>query len=101
MNDDKKYDVALSFAGEQRDYVEEVAGKLRSLNITTFYDRIEEEIIRLWGGSLGENLHDVYENKASFVVMFISREYVDKAWTTHERRSALSGAIQNKTAILP
>ena len=101
MDNDKKYDVALSFAGEQRDYVEKVAGHLQILNITTFYDRIEEEIIRLWGGNLGENLHDVYENKARHVIMFISKEYIDKAWTSHERRSALSGAIQNKTTILP
>ena len=101
MDDDKKYDVALSFAGEQRDYVKEVAEKLQSLNIFTFYDSNEVEIIRLWGGNLAENLQDVYENKASYVVMFISREYVEKAWTNHERRSALSGAIQKKTTILP
>lgn len=101
MDEGKKYDVALSFAGEQRGYVAKVAKNLQSLNITTFYDRIEEEIIRLWGGNLVENLHDVYENLAHYVVMFISKEYVEKAWTRHERRSALSGAIQNKTTILP
>ena len=101
LDNNMKYDVALSFAGEQRDYVAKVAGNLQSLNITIFYDRIEEEMIRLWGGNLAEDLHDVYENKARFVVMFISKEYVEKAWTTHERRSALSGAIQKKTKILP
>ena len=98
---DEKYDVALSFAGEQRVYVEGVDRELRNKGITTFYDRIEEEIVRLWGGSLIENLHEVYENMAYYVVMFISKEYVEKAWTTHERRSALSGAIHGKTKILP
>ena len=101
MDRNKRYDVALSFAGEQRGYVEVVAGELMSLDLTTFYDKVEEEIARLWGEYLPEDLHDVYENMAGYVVMFISREYVTKAWTTHERRSALSGAIQGKTKILP
>ena len=101
MDRNKRYDVALSFAGEQRGYVEVVARELMSLDLTTFYDKVEEEIARLWGEYLPEDLHDVYENMADYVVMFISREYVTKAWTTHERRSALSGAIQGKTKILP
>ena len=101
MDENKKYEVALSFAGEQRVYVEQVYRELRNKGIITFYDRIEEEIVRLWGGSLTENLHEVYENMAHYVVMFISKEYIEKAWTTHERRSAFSGAIQGKTKTLP
>ena len=101
MDEIEKYDVALSFAGEQRVYVERVGQELISKEIAIFYDRIEEEIVRLWGGSLTENLHEVYENSSHYVIMFISKEYVEKAWTTHERRSALSGAILGKTKILP
>ena len=101
IDTNRTYDVALSFAGEQRDYVQRVAEELLSLHIAIFYDRIEEEIIRLWGGNLAEDFHDVYENKARYVVMFISKQYIQKAWTTHERRSALSGAIQKKTKVLP
>ena len=71
------------------------------MDIICFYDRAEEEIVRLWGGHLSEELHGVYENEAHYVVIFISEEYVTKAWTNHERRSALSGAIQGKTKILP
>ena len=36
-----KYDVGLSFAGEQRAYVEQVAEKLQSLGIRIFYDDYE------------------------------------------------------------
>ena len=78
-----QYEVALSFAGEQRNYVEDVARALQSRGIAVFYDDFER--IRLWGKHLVEELHDVYENRASYAVMFISREYVDKAWPTHER----------------
>ena len=100
MNDIKNYEVALSFAGEQRDYVEAVANELTSLGIFPFYDGFEEERIMLWGRNLSEVLNEVYERKSSNVVMFISKEYVEKAWPTHERRSAISGAVQKGTQFL-
>ncbi len=40
------YDVALSFAGEDRDYVEEVATILKSFKVRVFYDKFEET--NLW-----------------------------------------------------
>lgn len=57
-----EYDVALSFAGEDRVFVEECAEILRSLNINVFYDDYEKEI--LWGKNLYSYLADVYKNKA-------------------------------------
>ena len=41
-----KYQVALSFAGEQRDYVEDVALHLRNRSIAVFYDGFEKRLIR-------------------------------------------------------
>src|SRR6266403_774201 len=40
------YDVTLSFAGEDRDYVEQVAAALYALGIRVFYDRYEA--VDLW-----------------------------------------------------
>ena len=37
-----KYHVALSFAGEDRSYVEKVAKQLESHGVDVFYDRFEE-----------------------------------------------------------
>ena len=88
------YEVALSFAGEQRKYVEEVARALQSRGIAVFYDGFEK--ISLWGRHLPEELQTVYERKSGLVVIFVSKEWVDKAWPRHERRSALSRAIQEK-----
>ncbi len=82
------YDVALSFAGEQRAYVEEVANVLQSRGINVFYDGFE--LVDLWGRSLGPHLQDVFEHQSRYVVMFISKEYVDKSWPSHERRAAIS-----------
>ena len=86
-----RYEVALSFAGEQRLYVEEVACTLQSRGVSVFYDAFET--VRLWGIHLAEELQSVYEERASLAVMFISADYVEKMWTRHERRAILSRAV--------
>jgi hypothetical protein len=48
------YDVALSFTGEDRAYVDEIAEQLRSQGIRLFYDRYEQA--NLWGKDLYEHL---------------------------------------------
>src|ERR1039458_2519914 len=96
----RKYHVALSFAGEDRAYVEKVATLLVSEGVSVFYDKFEEAT--LWGKNLYTHLNDVYENKALFTVMFISEHYKNKVWTNHERESAQARAFENnKEYILP
>jgi hypothetical protein len=97
---ERKYDIALSFAGEQRDYVEEVASGLLHRGIRVFYDRYEEA--DLWGKDLYEHLHTVYSEKADYCVIFASEDYALKLWATHERRSAQERAFEeNREYILP
>ena len=94
------YEVALSFAGEQRHYVDEVARALQSRGIAVFYDEFEK--VLLWGKYLTEEFQRIYEKDSGRVVLFISREYVEKAWPRHERRSALSRAVQESSEyVLP
>lgn len=89
-----KYDVALSFAGENREYVEGVATHLKSSGINVFYDLFEQ--VELWGKDLYTHLDDIYRNKARFCVIFISEFYQRKSWTNHERKSAQARAFQKK-----
>lgn len=94
------YEVVLSFAGEDREYVELVADYLRKHNVKVFYDRFEE--VTLWGKDLSEHLELIYGGDARYCVMFISKSYTEKAWTTHEKRNALAKAIREKIEyILP
>ena len=94
------YEVVLSFAGEDRAYVFEVAETLKANDISLFYDNYEEVV--LWGKNLTEHLHKVYSSSARFCVMFISRHYAEKVWPTHERRSAFEKALESKEEyILP
>ena len=52
-----KYHVALSFAGEDRDYVKRVAAQLKSDGVSVFYDDYEEAA--LWGKDLYAHLTKV------------------------------------------
>ena len=95
-----EYDVALSYAGENRAYVKEVAELLESADVRVFYD--EYERATLWGQDLYTRLDDVYQHKAEYCVIFISRFYRDKLWTNHELRSAQARAFQGREEyILP
>lgn len=80
-----KYEVALSFASEQRDYVELVANQLSLLGVRYFYDNHEK--VNLWGKNLLKYLEEVYFKKSRYCVMFISKEYRDKYWTKYESES--------------
>jgi hypothetical protein len=86
-----QYDVALSFAGEDRAYVQEVAKALAAADANVFFDEFER--IALWGKDLVEHLQDIYQNQARFCVLFISKHYIAKPWPTHERRSAQARAL--------
>jgi hypothetical protein len=89
-----KYDVALSFAGEQRTEVELVARALRAVNLNVFYDDYEKS--NLWGKDLYVHLSDVYQNQARYCIIFASKEYQQKNWTNHERQSAQARALSEK-----
>jgi hypothetical protein len=95
-----QYDIGLSFAGEDREYVEKVAEKLKDLGITVFYDNYEQ--VNLWGKDLYQHLNDVYKNKCQYCIIFISEHYAKKLWTKHELKSAQTRAFnENKEYILP
>lgn len=99
MNE-KTYDVALSFAGEDRLLVDELAKVLTENNIKVFYDAYEKA--DLWGVDLYQHLTDVYQNRAQFCVMFLSEHYDRKLWTGHERKAAQARAFaENREYILP
>ena len=94
------YEIVLSFAGEQRPYVREVAEVLKATEVAVFSDEYEE--VSMWGKHLTEHLATVYGGTARYCVMFISSNYAEKVWTTHERRVAFAKAVtEKKEYILP
>ena len=95
-----KYDVALSFAGEDRQHAKALADLLKAGGYWFFYD--ENELAQLWGKNLYDYLSSVYKDRARYCVMFLSQHYERKLWTNHERQLAQARAFQeNREYILP
>lgn len=95
-----EYDVALSFAGEDREYVDKVATSLLQKGIRVFYDKYEQ--VGLWGKDLYQHLDRIYQHKAKYTIVFISQQYNNKLWTNHELKSAQARAFtENEEYILP
>ena len=96
----KTYDVALSFAGENRDFVRKVADSIKDAGYTIFYDEYEEAI--LWGKDLTEELPKRYEG-AQYCIVFFSDSYKKKMWTYFERQVIISHFLKKsgKKYLLP
>jgi hypothetical protein len=100
VDNEFEYDVALSFAGEDRIIAKGLFNLLINKNIKVFYD--EDEADDLWGKDLIAHLANLYQNKARFCVMFISKHYPLKRWTNFERQHIQARAFRDTNEyILP
>ena len=97
-NGDFEYDVAVSFAGEDRRYADELARALTARGLKVFYDDFERS--KLWGEDLYAYLSDVYRTKARFCLILVSRHYARKRWTNLERRAAQARAFEDSRPYL-
>jgi hypothetical protein len=94
------YDLAASFAGEQRALALSLASRLDASGYSIFYDGFEAA--QLWGTELPVKLGEIYGKQARFCLILVSHEYVNKMWTNVERRFAISRTISERIDyILP
>jgi ABC-type nitrate/sulfonate/bicarbonate transport system substrate-binding protein len=94
----EQYDVALSFAEDDRPYVSAVADALRKKRIVVFYDADHQ--IPHWGKPLLEELTSVFGERAKAVVVFVSQSYAQKTWTRVDRRAAMNRAMAERREFL-
>lgn len=98
--DAPEFEVALSYASEDRPYVRRVADRLAAQGVSLFYDEFAKALT--WGAELPETFNDIFGGKARFAVAFISAHYISKPWPMHEGRSAIAKAlVEHRTYILP
>ncbi|MGY1697358.1 TIR domain-containing protein [Geodermatophilus sp. SYSU D00814] len=93
------FDIALSFAGDHRPFVAEVAAGLKDRGFRVFYDQYRRE--DLLGQELIAYLQEVYGRRSAMVAAFISEQYVARNWPRHERQSALAYALLRVSAGVP
>jgi hypothetical protein len=88
LSSDRRFLVALSFPGEHRQLVGQIAAALVQLlggQERVFYDKyFEEELAR---ENLAFYLQDIYQEKAELLVIFLCSCYVQKNWCGLEWRA--------------
>jgi hypothetical protein len=94
------FDLAFSFAGEDRQYVESVKAECDKLGLATYYDK--ERRVEQWGKSFIGEQRKVYSGyKTKHFVPFISKHYFSKPIPTDEFKSALFESTKRNRYILP
>jgi hypothetical protein len=95
-----EYDVALSFAREDREVAEELAEMLRARNRKVLLD--ESQSVELGGGDFTTHIAELYRTKARYCVVLLSRHYPLKAWRESERTSVQQRSLRDANEyILP
>jgi hypothetical protein len=97
----ESFDVAISFAGTERVYAQRLAEIVRNAGHSVFYDEFFPEY--LWGKNLYVTFDEIFRKRARFCVIFVSKDYKDRAWTNREIQSAQARALNEKGGeyILP
>ena len=87
----KIYDIAVSYASEQRAYVERFVQRLRFHKLSVYYDRDAQR--RMVGKILDQELHRIYIQESVCCVLFLSDAYAKKPVTRYESQIILSESI--------
>lgn len=100
MNHVHEYDLAFSFAGEHREYVERTKVACEKLGLRIFYDR--DVTNDWWGKNFIREQRKVYGARSLYFVAFISNEYLLKPIPADEFDTAIRASIQRQDEyILP
>ena len=94
------YDIAVSFAGEQRDYVGQFVEACKARGISVFYDR--DITNDWWGKNFIREQRKVYGKNTRYFMPFISTEYLAKPIPQDEFSAAMMTAVnQGDGYVLP
>lgn len=86
-----KYDISLSFAHEDMDYVSQITSLLALKKVRCFYDK--HDLNNLWQDDLYNHLSNVFSQISNVSIVFISKNCASKLWADNESKTALSQAI--------
>lgn len=93
----KPYDISVSFAGEHRQYVEQVVHACTKLGLDVFYDRDMSH--EWWGKSFIREQRRIYSSQTRYFVPFISTEYLTKPIPMDEFSAAMMTAVKRLFTI--
>jgi TIR domain len=95
-----EFDIVVSFAGEDREFVAEAVDQLEAASVRVLCDSNFSLDVRNEG--LRKYLDEAYLRKSRYTVIFISRFYAARMWRQRERRDALIAASgRSGNRVLP
>lgn len=77
-----RYDIALSFAGTERNEARRLFEMLSEREVAVFYDENEQD--RIIAKNIEDYLAPIYRSEANYVVPFLSPNYPTRIWTKFE-----------------
>ncbi|USX51998.1 toll/interleukin-1 receptor domain-containing protein [Lentzea sp. HUAS12] len=93
-----QFDVAPSFAEEDREHVLPIVRRLEELGVTVYYD--DDQVVARWGANLVEHIEETLTRKVRYVLMFASQHYVQTHWATYERQTVQARALAQQSEYL-
>lgn len=91
------YKIAVSYASEQRYYVEKFVNYFEDKKISIYYDRNEQA--QMLGTLLHEKLQEIYTENTLYRIIFLSKEYANKPITKMESEYILADNVFEKSKL--
>lgn len=90
------FDIAISFAGENRELAEEIAHTLRFLDYEVFYDKLYEA--NYLGSSWSKEFERIFSHDSKYIICLLDHNHQAKIWPTFERE-CFSEKVQTNEVI--
>lgn len=78
-----EYDVAISFAGENRALAKHIANQLEALDVPVFFDEMFEA--NFLGKAWTQVFKEIFAEKSRYVLCLLDSYHAEKIWPTFER----------------
>jgi Ni2+-binding GTPase involved in maturation of urease and hydrogenase len=78
-----RFDIAISFAGENRDLARYIAQRLKELDVDTYFD--EDYEVSYLGRKLSDEFPKIFSTDSRFVLCILDKFHQEKIWPTFER----------------
>jgi hypothetical protein len=92
-----EYDLAISFAGENRELARRFANKFEIFDVNVFFDELYES--NLLGKALSKQFTRIFNDDSAFVLCLLDKYHKEKVWTTFERETFKKRVAEE--AIIP
>ncbi|OOG73091.1 TIR domain-containing protein [Algoriphagus sp. A40] len=80
-----EFEVAISFAGENRELARKFTEKLEIFDVSVFFDELYES--NLLGKALTKQFTRIFNDESKFVLCLLDAHHHDKIWPTFERET--------------